>query len=373
MKVLQVIDSGGLYGAERVLLTLIEQLGRVDVECRLASIGEPGLPDKPLETEARRRGVDVRRQTMAAGPDWRAARTLVAAAREEGFDLIHTHGYKANSLIAGQSRARRRLPVVATLHGWTATRRCSRVGSYETVERFALRRADRVVAVSETMVQRWGLRRRYGRRLTVIPNGAAIASCGSANADLPAGMRAFIADRQSIFAAGRLSLEKGFDVLIDALAELRTTGIDVCLVVAGEGDERAALERRIRDLGLGEAVLMPGYLAEAGRFMRHFDVLAIPSRSEGLPLVLLEALVAGVPVAATAVGDMSAVLSSCDAGHCAIPGDVVSLAERLQALLAGPRDEIQLGRIAERAARRYSAGSMASAYKTVYEEQLSQR
>ena len=127
------------------------------------------------------------------------------------------------------------------------------------------------------------------------------------------------------------------------------------------------------DLGLGSAVLMPGYLADAGSFMRDFDVLAIPSRSEGLPVVLLEALLARVPVAATAVGDMPAVLSSCDAGHCATPGDVVSLARRLQALLAGPRDEQRLGEIAERAARRYSAAGLASAYKTLYEQQLSQR
>jgi len=373
MKVLQVIDSGGLYGAEQVLLTLIEGLAGIQVDCCLASIGEPSLPEKPLEKEARRRGLDVRRQSMSAGPDWRAARAMVATARDEGFDVVHTHGYKANTLIACQSRVRRRLPVVATLHGWTAIGWCSRMGLYQMAERLALRRADQVVAVSEAMVTDWDLRRRFGGRLTVIHNGAPTGERNARAKTLPDEVKRFVDGRRSIFAAGRLSREKGFDILIDALAELRADGMDVCLVLAGEGGQRSELERRAGDLGVDRAVLMPGYLPDAGGLMQHFDLLAIPSRSEGLPMVMLEALLSGVPVAATAVGEMPAVLKSCDAGGCALPGDAASLARRLHTLLAGPRDEARLGQVAELAADRYSARSMVAAYRKVYEEQLSQR
>jgi len=182
-----------------------------------------------------------------------------------------------------------------------------------------------------------------------------------------------VGDRHSIFAVGRLSREKGFDVLIDALAELRADGMDVCLVLAGEGVQRPELERRASELGIDKAVLMPGYLHDAAHLMRHFDLLAIPSRTEGLPIVMLEALLSGVPVAATAVGEMPAVLSSCDAGGCVLPGDAASLAHRLHSLLAEPRDKACLGRIADLAAERYSASSMVAAYKNVYEEQLSTR
>jgi glycosyltransferase involved in cell wall biosynthesis len=373
MKVLHVIDSGGLYGAEQVLLTLMSETVRSGAGVALASIATPGLPEKPLEKEARRRGLDVRRETMGAGADLRAAAALASAARASGFDLVHTHGYKANTLIAGQPRRRRGLPAVATLHGWTASTRFSRMGLYQMVERIALRSADRVVAVSDAMAARWGLRGRYGERLRIIHNGVTAGRASPGGAGLPDRFRGFVAGRPSIFAAGRLSREKGFDVLVDALAMLRGGGVDACLVLAGDGELRGELAARIEARALSDAVQMPGYLPDSGSLMPHFDVLAIPSRSEGLPIVLLEALLAGVPVAATAVGEIPAVLSSCDAGGCAAPGDASSLAARLRALLTQPPDGERLDAIARRAAQRYSAGSMASAYRSLYEELLSTR
>ena len=217
MKVLQVIDSGGLYGAERVLIALMEALGQQGVECTLASIAEPGLPEKPVEAEARRRGLDVRRHH--AGRSRPAGDSATPARREsEGFDLVHTHGYKANTLIAGMPGRRRGLPAVATLHGWTATRRWSRMGVYELIERFALRQADAVVAVSEAMVEKWKLKAKYGERLRVIHNGIPPPVLPPGTEAEREKLRHFIAGRPSVFAAGRLSWEKGFDVLLEAMA-----------------------------------------------------------------------------------------------------------------------------------------------------------
>ena len=368
MKVLQVIDSGGLYGAERVLLALMESLMQQGVECSLVSIAEPDLPEKALEAEARRRGIEVRRQTMHAGPDREATRQLMRGALEEGFDLVHTHGYKANTLIAGLPRHRRGLPAVATLHGWTATRRWSRMGVYEIIERLTLRRADAVVAVSEAMVEKWKLRARYGERLTVIRNGIPASEPAlGAERELEA-LRQFIAGRPSVFAAGRLSREKGFDVLIEAVARIRHSGPDICLVLAGEGRERHALEAQTRSLGIDGAVLMPGYIENARALMVEFDVIAIPSRTEGLPVLLLEALMAGRPVAATAVGEMPAVLESCDAGSCARPEDPANLADLVMAKLNGARDPKRMQGTAATSADLYSADSMATAYANLYDQ-----
>ena len=368
MKVLQVIDSGGLYGAERVLIALIEALGQHGVVCTLASIAEPGLGEKPVEAEARRRGLAVRRITMQAGPDRQATRQLLHGVKAEGFDLVHTHGYKANSLISGIPGRRRGLPAVATLHGWTATRRWSRMGLYELIERFALRQADAVVAVSEAMVEKWKLKAKYGGRLRVIHNGIPPPVLPPGTEAEREKLRHFIAGRPSVFAAGRLSWEKGFDVLLEAMARLRKSVPDICLVLAGEGRERQALEARSRRLAIDAAVLMPGYLDDARAFMGEFDVIAIPSRTEGLPVLLLEALMAGRPVAATAVGEMPAVIASCDAGTCACPDDPRSLADLLEAKLKDAKDQAESDRRATRAADLYSADTMATAYAELYDQ-----
>lgn len=369
MRVLQVIDSGGLYGAEQVLLALMGALREQGVESVLASIAEPGLPEKPLETAARGDGHEVWRVTMAAGPDRSAARELAGRACTEGFALLHTHGYKANTLLGGMQRGARGLPAVATLHGWTATRHLSRMRAYEAIERFALRRAERVVAVSGAMVARWRLRRRYGERLRVIHNGipVQVEGCMRNRSDLPLVIRDFVRDRPAIFAAGRLSPEKGFDVLLAALARLRQRGIEARLVLVGEGRERNALEAQARKLGLSNELLMPGYLEYASRLMPAFDAVAIPSRSEGLPVVLLEALFAGVPVVATHVGEMPAVLERCGAQRSVEPDDSAALAEALGQILSR-QAKSHFDEVARRARESYSATAMAGEYGELYNE-----
>lgn len=368
MKVLQVIDSGGLYGAERVLLALMDELKNQSIDCSLASIAELGLPEKALETEAKRRGLDVRRITMAAGPDRNASRKLVATAVREGFDLFHTHGYKANTLIAGMSKRKRGLPAIATLHGWTASRRLTRMGMYEMAERLALRRADMVVVVSEAMARKWRLGFRYGDRLRVIRNGIPVPERGTDIDPLPERIRSFIAGRRSILAAGRLSHEKGFDVLLDALAAIRIEGLDACAVIVGEGDERANLEAQARRLGIGVALLMPGYVENAGQLMRGFDAVAIPSRTEGLPVVLLEALMTGTRVAATAVGEMPAVIKSCRAGACAESEDVIGFTNVLLGQLQDPGGDGLCRDIVASAKRLHSSQAMVAAYLDQYRE-----
>ena len=368
MKVLQVIDSGGLYGAERVVLSLMGALRDNGIESALASIGEPGVSEKALETEARREGHRVERHIMKAGPDRGGARALVGWAREQGFDILHTHGYKANTLVAGMSRRRRGLPAVATLHGWTSTRFFSRQRAYEMAERLALHRAERVVAVSQAMVDRWRLKRRYGCRLSVITNGIEVPKAHSSTC--PEWLEQFKAGRPAIFAAGRLSREKGFDVLIDALAILRQQGLDVCLLIAGEGPERAALEERVKTHGIESAVLMPGYIENAGHLVSCFDIVAIPSRTEGLPIVLLEALFSGVPVAATAVGEIPAVMRRCNAGTCVAPGDATGLASTLGFHVHAESGSFDASSVASIASELYSTSAMADAYRTVYSREL---
>jgi glycosyltransferase involved in cell wall biosynthesis len=110
---------------------------------------------------------------------------------------------------------------------------------------------------------------------------------------------------------GRMTPEKGLDVFIDALARLHDLPIHVCAV--GDGPERAAQMQRAAALGVGEHIRWPGLLREAARYFLAFDVLVLSSRTEGVPMVVLEAIAAEVPVVATAVGGIPDVVSPNEA------------------------------------------------------------
>jgi glycosyltransferase involved in cell wall biosynthesis len=144
----------------------------------------------------------------------------------------------------------------------------------------------------------------------------------------------------------------------------------VCLLIAGEGPERAALEEQVKALGMESAVLMPGYVENAGRLVSRFDIVAIPSRTEGLPIVLLEALLSGVPVAATAVGEIPAVMTRCSAGPCVAAGDARGMASILGVHARAESGAFDAVSVASIASAVYSISAMVEAYKSVYSGEL---
>lgn len=146
-----------------------------------------------------------------------------------------------------------------------------------------------------------------------------------------------------IVAAGRLHPKKGFDVLIAALALLRDQGQDFDCEIAGEGEERAKLEGLIAQHGLQGRVRLVGWRGDVSAFLATGDVFAFPSYQEGFPLVLLEAMAVGLPVASSAIpGPVEMIASGVD-GVLTPPGDPAALAEALAGLIAAPRKAKTLG------------------------------
>ena len=96
MKILHIIDSGGLYGAEMVLLNLVAEQIKLGLEPTIASIGEKGIVEKPLETEVIKRGFKLKKFRMQPGPDYMGASKILRFAKQEYFDLMHSHGYEGN-------------------------------------------------------------------------------------------------------------------------------------------------------------------------------------------------------------------------------------------------------------------------------------
>lgn len=380
MKVLHVIDSGGLYGAEVMLLNLACEQRRLGIESTICSIGSDRVGTKPIELEASSRGLDVRPLRMLPGPNIAGALRILGVADGGVYDVIHTHGYKGNILLGMLPRKMRKQPVIATLHGWTSTGGISKIRIYEWADSRILDRLDAVVLVNGMMRDARPIHRLKRVPISVIPNGipAELELHGGTAENCPPApdiatdqIDEFCSNGFIIGSIGRLAREKAFNVLLEALSQLRSRSVPAKVVVIGEGPERAALEQLIADKGLGKWVCLPGYRQNAHRFLSCFDAFVLSSLTEGLPISLLEAMRARVPIVATCVGAIPEVLEDGKSGILARPGDASDLARAIETLSLDPaRRSTQVDAAAARLRERYTAAAMADAYLKIYEQCL---
>jgi glycosyltransferase involved in cell wall biosynthesis len=172
-------------------------------------------------------------------------------------------------------------------------------------------------------------------------------------------------DRPVVLCAARLAAPKRLDLLLDAWPE---TG-DALLLVAGDGPDRAALEARARPLG--ERVRFLGTRRDVGRLLRAADLLVLPSDREGLPMTVLEAMAAGVPVVASDVGGLSAL---GDAVELVAPGSAAAVAAGVRRVLGdAERRAALLARSGTLVQTRFSSAGMMAAYEFLYRELLGRR
>ena len=374
LRILHTIDSAGIYGAETVLLSLAVEQHRRGHEPILLSIGNPGSGEKPLEAEARRRGLACVPLRMRDGLNLRGAREIVALAAEQRIDVIHSHGYKTNILLGLMSSSARGRPVVATLHGWTAKSPWSKLGLYRFLDQRLLGRLNSVVLVSERLKSARAVQALDPERLTVIPNGIeldATPGAGASNFDELARRIREFAQRVGMIvgAVGRLSAEKNFSALIEAMDLALSRGAQFGLVLLGNGPEFDSLRKNVEDRGLAGKVLMVGYVADARNYIGLFDVLAMPSLTEGLPITLLEAMSKNLPVIATSVGDIPAVLG--DLGVLVPPGDADALARAIYQFVAEPEKFRRAASSGQaRVREQFSAAAMFERYDKVYRRAL---
>jgi len=367
MRVLHLIDSGGVYGAEIMLLGLVAAQLAAGIDAEIGSIGLAGEPERALERECRQRGIPCRSIRFSPSVNVFAAARLLRAVRREGIDLLHTHGYKPDILFGLLRCLSGRIPTVATVHGWTETRRFSKMGLYQALDRLSWFCMDRVVAVAQASpVHRTPC---LQSRAVTIENGIASHEPDPAQPEPAVAGRiaSHCRGRPCIAMVSRLSPEKGLDTMLAALAQLREAGADYALVIVGEGPERERIERQIAEQGLEGQVLLTGYVEEAFRLMPRFDVLAIPSRTEGLPITLLEAMAGHVAVIATRVGQIPAVLDQGNCGHLLEPGDAGGLADGIRRLVEDRSyRETRVSNAARRVREYYSIVTTADRYAALY-------
>lgn len=242
------------------------------------------------------------------------------------------------------------------------------------LKRDELRRADAVTAVTgvivETLVRDYGVER---SRVRVIPNGADLPDDEAETETARRWRERFLSTpvKPLWVVAGRLEEQKGHDVLFDALSILLRKGLDFTLVVAGDGSRRSWLEQRSLSLGLAPRVQFVGQIEDVGGLLAAADAVLLPSRREGLPLVLLEAMARGRPVVATSVGGVADVVTDGANGTLVPPEDPAALAVALEQLQRKADRAWRMGRSAAETVREhYTWHAVVDGFESVYDEVL---
>ncbi|HIK58852.1 MAG: glycosyltransferase [Verrucomicrobiales bacterium] len=369
MKILHAIDSGGLYGAEVMLLSLVGAQIKLGLDPTICSIGEKNISEKPLESEALKRGFKLKKFRMRPGPNVFGALRILQFARREHFDVIHSHGYKTNIFFGFTPKKLRKIPWIATLHGWTNQSLLTKMRVYEWLDAKSLKFSDAVILVSEMLLSNPKLKHKSLNNLSIVSNGIP-----PLDEKEPIRHDRRVADfcRQGfiIGTIGRLSPEKGFKYLIKAIASLKTSIPEIKLVILGEGAERNSLEKLVAELGLKKNILFAGYKSNGRSYLSLFSLFVLPSLTEGLPIAILEAMLSSTPVVATRVGGIPDVLEGGEAGVLVKPGDSQAL---ISAILSRYSDigkehvKNSTKRAKELVERYYTSDKMALKYCKIYQ------
>lgn len=173
-----------------------------------------------------------------------------------------------------------------------------------------------------------------------------------------------VSDGFVVGALGRLHRQKGFDVLVRAIAEVP----DASLVLVGDGPEREPLEALAAELGVADRVHLAGWHDSPRNFLASFDVFALPSRFEGFPLSIVEAMLAGLPVISTRVGAIAEAVADGQTGRLVAPEDVAGLTAALRALRDDPDGRAAMGATGRERALAFTPGPMARAFERLYAE-----
>jgi len=372
IRVLHLIDSGGLYGAERMLLALVEAQQESGLEPMILSVGEPGIEEKAIEKEADRLGLPLKTWRMKPGLNRDETLRICQWADEWGADLVHSHGYKFNILLGLFGRFKKEIPFVATLHGYVHAPLFTRMWVYEKLDRLVLRRMSAVVLVGEAMRKELPSGLRYSEKVAVIRNGLKVESIlRNAKEPVPEEVDAFIFDHDTvILGVGRLSSEKQFGKLILSFEKLRQRFPKAGLVIAGDGYLRGSLEQSISERALDKHVLLAGYCSNIPAIMARSNILAISSATEGLPITLLEAMALRLPVVSTSVGEIPEVLENGANGVLieSIEEELVEAMENALADSDAARERSE--RASKKLVRELSAQAMAEQYSVLYERAL---
>ena len=301
MKILQIIDGMSVGGAEKLMVTFTQESYRRGLPVTVLSLRPDVSPD--FEHQIKTAGGDLVAFPKKRLLNLARIRKVARFIKSGGYDIVQTHLTYAN--VVGPLASRMvDVPAIGTLH-LANLENDLRGRARQSIETLSLRRAAAsVIAVGQNVADVHQPRLRE-QTIDVVPNGVALPQ--PVSPEIRQALREELvadASRPVVVSAGRLSPQKAFHDLIAAFALVHQQIPDAALVIAGEGELRPQLEAQIEELSLGNTVFLPGILGNIPQVLASGDIFALSSHWEGLPLVVLEAMMAGLPPVLTRVGDI---------------------------------------------------------------------
>lgn len=368
MKILHIISSGGMYGAEAVILNMSRVLNAGEHRSALGVFSNSSNPNLQLHKTAVGEGMVSTVIPCRGQFDPSVIAGIRQLAIGSQVDVVHAHGYKAD-IYAFLALRQSGLALVSTCHTWYDNDLL--VSLYGKADRFVLRKFARVVAVSDEVKQRLLKAGVNSSRICLVENGIDLHPFD----DVAPSLREMpgLSGALLVGLVGRLSREKGVDIFLRAAASVSKEFPAVRFVVVGEGPDRDKLESLIDELGTRGSVDMLGRRDDMASVYASLDVMVSSSRQEGLPMAMLEGMASRLPLVATSVGEVPAVVVDGRTGLLVEPEKVVDLAAAILTLLRDAGLRKRLGDAARQMVEaRFSAERMATDYLRVYEAAIAE-
>lgn len=371
-RILHFLESGGLYGAESVVLNLSREMLKTHeyvpvVGCIVQQLDEPvellnkaleyGIEAHPIVINNRRFPLDILR--------------FLFHVRRLDIDLIHTHGYKA-SIVGFVAHVLLQLPILPTCHLWFWSKECTlKFRLMIGLEIFLYRYFKTITVVSLPIKQTLVGRGVPAERIHIIKNGINLddfAPIGEADKARIRDEMGIEPGRHVIINLGRLTEQKAHIDIIRAAQIMKDKGYRFVFLIVGDGELREYLARKIQEHQVEEQVWLLGFRQDARSLLQISDVFILPSMDEGLPMALLEAMASRIPVIATPVGDVPEVLAYGRNGILIEKNDPNSIENALTSILEN--EEYLFSRIQysyEIVKTKHSSASMFKSYKMLYD------
>jgi glycosyltransferase involved in cell wall biosynthesis len=363
--VLELAGSVALYGAERWILALLKHLNQDRIKPLICALRDDQGSNAPICDAASELGVPSLVIDAPRRFDFNAVRKLRRIIRGRKISILHTHGYKVD-LLGRLATLGTPCKIITTPHGWTHEPDM-KLRMYESLDRAIFPFMDLVVPLSQEMhkdiAQLPGMR----RKLQLILNGVDLDEIASDVKEAPE-LTAWKSEGCFIIGfIGRLIEAKGIGALLRAVAQMPSPAVRVALI--GNGPDEQSFRDMAQSLNISERVTFFGYREDRLSFIKAFDVLALPSLSEGIPRCIMEAMGLGVAVVASDIPGCRAVVDSCETGILVPTGDEKALGEAFESLRRNPvfRNTLaQAGKI--HVYKHFSAERMAKQYEKLFIE-----
>jgi glycosyltransferase involved in cell wall biosynthesis len=365
MRILQLISSKGFFGAENMLVNLASELrGRPDLNVVVGVIENMQSPHTEVTDTCAERDIETAKFKCRHKFDFKTIFELRKFIINQKINIVHTHGYKANIYTYLATIG---LPVqrVATCHNWINS--SLKMNLYGVIDRYILRNAGYVVAVSEDVRKRIELAGIKKEIVKTIDNGISFRQKVSMPDARKAARDAMSIPENAVVigCVGRISEEKGHEYLLMATQSIIEQYNNLFLMIVGDGPLKDDLERRFSL----PRIIFTGFRRDLDNLYPCMDIFVLPSLTEGLPMVLLEAMSWELPVAATRVGQMPMVIEDKKTGMMITPGSSEDIRKKLIHLIENPGLAKKFGKEGRmKVESLYSAERMTDQYINIYQE-----